>query len=94
MPLSHLRTTTEAARRLEVTSRWISTLVKREDLEPAIKLPGKTGAYLFTTDELERYAAERDAAHAAHAADEPCAKACDEPPASASWNGRELEATS
>ena len=52
MPLSHLRTTTEAARRLEVTSRWISTLVKREDLEPAIKLPGKTGAYLFTTDEL------------------------------------------
>lgn len=79
MPLSNLRTTTEAARRLECTSRWISTLVKRRDLEPAAKLPGKTGAYLFTETELERYERERAAAHAAHAADVPCAAACDEP---------------
>ena len=64
MPLSNLRTTTEAAQRLEVTSRWVARLVQRHELEPAVKLPGKTGAYLFTTDELERYAAERAAAAA------------------------------
>lgn len=61
MPVSNLKTTSEAASRLRTTPRYIATLVKRGKLEPATKLPGRTGAYLFSVDELERYAAERAA---------------------------------
>lgn len=39
-------------------SRWI----KDGTAVPAMRLPGKTGAYLFTLDEVERLAAERAAA--------------------------------
>jgi excisionase family DNA binding protein len=69
MPLSQMKTTTEAARRLKCTPRYIATLVKRKRLTPAHKLPGRTGAYLFADDELARYEDERNACGtpAAHA---------------------------
>jgi excisionase family DNA binding protein len=72
MPLSNLKTTIEAAVRLQCSRRYIATLVKRKKLEPAAKLPGKTGAYLFAEAELERFERCRNAAcctSAAHAED-------------------------
>lgn len=70
MPLSQLRTlrtTTEAAERLCKTPRYIAQLVARAKLAPALKLPGKTGAYLFSEAELERYEREHGTSAAAAA---------------------------
>lgn len=68
MPLSNLKTSAQAARKLGVTVRYVSTLVARGKLEPAAKLPGETGAYLFADAELDRYLDARAPKSAAHAA--------------------------
>lgn len=44
--------TTEAAERLGVSVRTIHRLVARGHLAPAAKLPGSTGAYLFTSADV------------------------------------------
>jgi len=46
-------TTSEAARRLGVTPSAISLMVKRGALEPAIKMPGVRGAFLFAEASIE-----------------------------------------
>lgn len=72
MPLSKLRTTAEAAVRLNYTPRYVAKLAAAGKLQPLRKLPGRTGDYLFAEDELARYEASRPgrdaAAHAAEAA--------------------------
>lgn len=59
MLLGNHRTSSQAASQLGTTTRYIATLVQRGKLEPAGKLPGKTGAYLFDAAEVERYAEAR-----------------------------------
>jgi hypothetical protein len=59
MTLTTLRTASQAAERLQITRRGVLGAVERDRLKPAGKLPGRTGAYLFTDDELDRYAADR-----------------------------------
>ena len=59
MPLSNLLTTRQTARRLEYTPRYVAKLAERGALEPVVKLPGRTGAYLFTAETIAAYAAGR-----------------------------------
>lgn len=61
MPLGRYRTTSQAAERLGTTPRYVAQLVERRRLTPATKLPGRTGAYLFEDEEIERYAEARKA---------------------------------
>ena len=61
-------TTAEAAEILGVDRTTVSRLVKRGDLEPAMKLPGKTGAYLLARADVERLRRERSSASPALAA--------------------------
>lgn len=46
-------TTAEAATKLEVTPSAISYMVKRGELTPAMKLPGRRGAFLFDPASIE-----------------------------------------
>jgi hypothetical protein len=68
MALGNLRTSSQAAKLLGTTQRYVVTLVERGKLTPADKLPGKTGAYLFAVDELERFRTARNGDAAEHAA--------------------------
>lgn len=65
---SRLISTLEAARHIGVTPRTVARLVKRGDLEAAHRLPGKTGAYLFTREEVEHCRAMRELQTAGKAA--------------------------
>lgn len=58
-------TTAEAAERLGCSPRTIHRKVKAEELKPLMKVPGRTGAFIFTTAEVERYAARTGKAAAA-----------------------------
>lgn len=51
--IADLRNTAEAAEILGLSVRSVLRLVERGDLRPAMKLPGRTGAYLFDVSDLE-----------------------------------------
>ncbi|MBM7052229.1 MerR family transcriptional regulator [Rothia sp. ZJ1223] len=53
-------TSAEAAARLGVTQRYIAKLVKDGSITPLHKNPGRTGAYLFTSEEVEHACAMRE----------------------------------
>ena len=50
----------QAAQRLGCSGRTIRRMVTRGELEPLLKMPGETGAYVFEAAEIERAAARRD----------------------------------
>ena len=56
-----LVSTREAASILHVGTRQIARYVKTGKLEPAAKLPGVRGAFLFRRNDVEHMAAERAA---------------------------------
>ena len=49
---------TEAAHRLRMTRRGVHKAIQRGDLQ-ALKLPGRTGAYVLDPSEVDRYADTR-----------------------------------
>ena len=49
-----MHNTRQAADELGVSIRTIHRLVDSGDLTPAVKVPGKTGAFLFEEAEVER----------------------------------------
>lgn len=49
---------TEAAKRLRMTRRGVHKAIHRGDL-PALKLPGRTGAYVLDPTEVDRFANSR-----------------------------------
>lgn len=51
--MSNLIPTSEAARRLEVTPRQISRMVREEKLTPAAKTPGIRGAFMFDSEQVD-----------------------------------------
>jgi len=57
-------TTAQAAEVLDVEHRSVFRMVKRGELSPSAKLPGRTGAYLFKRAEVERLAKSRSRANA------------------------------
>lgn len=57
--MSKLLTTVETADRLGKSARAVIRMVERHELEPARKLPGLRGAYLFDADTVEALAAAR-----------------------------------
>ena len=62
MSLMHeLLTTAEVASRLFVHRSIVVKMVKAGTITPTRKLPGNTGAYLFTADEVDRILSERAA---------------------------------
>jgi len=56
-----LITTRDVAAVLGVSTREVARRVERGDLEPAAKLPGIRGAYLFHRAPIEALATERTA---------------------------------
>ena len=52
-------TTAEAARMLRVSPQAVGQMVKRGDLEPAYKLPGLRGAFLFHIASVEALLSKR-----------------------------------
>lgn len=56
-----LLSTVEAADRLQVERSTLSRWVQLGRITPAMKLPGRTGSFLFDADEIDRVAAERAA---------------------------------
>jgi excisionase family DNA binding protein len=61
-PTSRHITVAEAAEIIGVDRSLIIRMVKRGELEPFNKLPGRTGAYLLRRSHVERIANERGAA--------------------------------
>jgi len=57
-------TTAQAAAVLDVEHRSVFRMVKRGELTPSGKLPGRTGAYLFDREDVERLAETRSKANA------------------------------
>lgn len=55
-------TTAEVANRLGVTVSTVNRMVTRGEIEPAVQFPGRTGARLFTEDEVERVEHARNTA--------------------------------
>ena len=55
-------TAAEASAALGVSIRTVHRMVESGQLTPIIKLPGKTGAYLFDPEQVELLKAERAAA--------------------------------
>jgi predicted site-specific integrase-resolvase len=60
--MTEVLTTRAVAERFKVTPSAVSRWVHAGHLEPMAKIPGKRGAYLFTADEVDRFAREREAA--------------------------------
>jgi excisionase family DNA binding protein len=52
-------TAAEAADMLGVDRRSVVRFIEHGDLKPAMKLPGRTGAYLFARDEVEQLRDQR-----------------------------------
>jgi hypothetical protein len=50
--MPNLVNTAEAAAALGVSRRQVLRLAARGDLTPTLKLPGRTGAYLFTPEAI------------------------------------------
>lgn len=60
--MEELITTAEACRRLGFKDRSsLTRYVAEGRITPAMKLDGKTGAYLFAPSEIERFKSERAA---------------------------------
>lgn len=57
--MSNLIPTSEAARRLKITPRQVSRLVKDEKLQPATQAPGRNGAFMFEPAVVDRLVEER-----------------------------------
>lgn len=53
-----LLSTVEACERIGIDRSTLSRWIKFGEAEPAMRLPGKTGAYLFTVAEVDRLAAQ------------------------------------
>lgn len=53
MALNEQCTTAEAAATLQVDRRTVRRLIEEGALSPTMKLPGKTGAYLFDRADVE-----------------------------------------
>lgn len=53
-----LRSSGEACEVIGIDRSTLSRWIKDGTARPAMQLPGKTGAYLFTPEEIERLAAE------------------------------------
>lgn len=53
-----------AAETLGITRRSLLGRVARGKITPALKMPGRTGAYLFDAEQVERLAAEERKASA------------------------------
>lgn len=56
-PNPNLRGSGEACERIGIDRSTLSRWVKDGTASPAMRLPGKTGAYLFTDAEIERLVA-------------------------------------
>lgn len=59
--MRNLVTSGEVARVLGISRRTVAYMVSRGELEPAEKLDGPNGAFLFTREAVEALAAERRA---------------------------------
>ena len=59
--LPSIYSSAEVCGRLGVDRSTLSSWIKDGTARPAGRLPGKTGAYLFTEDEVTRLAGERAA---------------------------------
>jgi len=57
-----LLTTGEVAERYGVTNSAVVKAVNSGRLRPALKLPGRTGAYMFRTSDTDKWAGKRGAA--------------------------------
>lgn len=62
MPKNPLIPTAEVAQILGRDVRTVHRMVESGRLTPALKIPGRTGAYLFDQHDVEQLAAERSAA--------------------------------
>jgi excisionase family DNA binding protein len=58
---TEILTTRAVAERFGVTPSAVSRWVHAGHLVPMTKIPGKRGAYLFTADEVDRFARNRAA---------------------------------
>jgi excisionase family DNA binding protein len=58
-PVPHLVSTQELAERLYVDRSTVIRWVKDGVITPSYRMPGRTGAYLFTPDEVDRLVAQR-----------------------------------
>lgn len=65
MPKNPLIPTAETAEILRVDVRTVHRMAEDGRLTPALKIPGRTGAYLFDRNDVERVANERQAERAA-----------------------------
>lgn len=52
-------TTTEVAQRLGISRNTVLQRVTYGRLKPLLKLPGRTGAYLFDAEEIDKIAASK-----------------------------------
>lgn len=59
MPTRVPLTTAEVAAALKVDRTTVRRMVEAGALTPSLKLPGRTGAYLFAAEEIDALAAER-----------------------------------
>lgn len=57
MTNTELLTTAQVAALKGVSVRTVARWVETGKLTPAVKIPGRTGAYLFTPDDIESAAA-------------------------------------
>lgn len=55
-----LVSTREASQKLGVTPAHVTRLVASGHITPAIKAPGKRGAFMFTTEEVEQVRVMRE----------------------------------
>ncbi len=62
MTATDLMTAAQAAEVLRCTPRTVARMAEDGRLTPALKLPGKVGAYLFEPAEVARVKAEQDKA--------------------------------
>jgi excisionase family DNA binding protein len=59
MPATDTRTTAEVAAALGVHVKTVHRMVREGRLTPLLKVPGRTGAYIFTAEEAARVVAEQ-----------------------------------
>jgi hypothetical protein len=59
--MQEIITTAQAARMLGRSVATVNRMVALGQIQPAKKLPGKTGAYLFEAREIERLVSDRAA---------------------------------
>lgn len=58
---TEMLTTAQAALRLGLHVSTVNRMAAAGELTPLMKIPGKTGAYLFSSTEVDRLRAERAA---------------------------------